>query len=389
MKITKLQICILLLTLALATINSFPQSLEDEAQKAISGKNFKKAREIYSKLSQEKPENLSFVLWTARLSAWLGDYKTALKVYDEVLQKYPTNNEALLGKAYVLMWQKKYGKAKEILALAEKNGRYDTAFLVAKINFFRYQNKIKESRELVNIAKESGSANVEIEELGQILEKTAPKTYQVGCEQNFEPFTAMTTACFVNLNIQNGANNFTLKTQSGKRFGKFYQDFGVNWRREIDNKLSININAVLEPKKISNLDMNFGANYQINKRLNVGADYRLWRLNKKNINILSTNIIYSINNETQVQATFYKSSNNVLMIRANRQISKPLNLGFTYLRTFENKRAENYTFSQNALVLSGKYQISKNLNLSGSYGLTQKGAEPYRKIYGFGFTLTK
>lgn len=365
------------------------QNSEADAQKSIARKDFKQARIIYTKLAAEYPQNLAYILWVARLSAWIGDYKNALKIYDEVIQKNPDNNEALLGKTYVLMWQKKYGKAKEILTLAEKNGRYDPAFLVAKINYYRYQNKLKEAREFVKIANETNSANVEIKELGKMLEKAKPKTYKVGCEQNFEPFTATTTACFVNINIQEGADNLTLKAQSGRRFGKLYKDFGMSWRREINDKLSVNVNAFLEPKKNINLDTSFGANYKINKRLNAGADFRIWRLNSKTINIFSTNLGYSINDKTQVRATLYKSSNNVLLLSFNRQINKPLSVGFSYLKTFEAKKTDTFNFSQNALVVNGKYQISKNLSISGSYGLSQKSAENYHKIYGFGFTLTK
>ncbi len=380
---------ILSFILLFAVSFSFAQTKESDATEQISLKNFRQAREIYIKLSIEQPEKLVYKMWVARLSAWLLELPRSLKEYNRILQTNPTNNEALLGKVYVLMWQKKYGKAKKVLAIAEKNGRTDASFLVTKINFFKIQNKLKQARKLVKEAKEIMAGNTEVNELEKALNLAKSKTYQAGCEQSVEPFTNSTASCFASVTMQKGNDQFSAKIKGGLRFGKTYKEFGVNWKRDINTKLTLIANLSVEPQKSLNTDADVSLSYKFNKRLSIVIGDRNVNLNGKNINIFSTNASIIISDKINLQTTLYKSSSNVLFVKLSRQITKPLNVNVSWVKSFEKLKNGIPVISQNAVVASGKYQISKNLSVSGSYGYTKKNNRLWKPIYGFGFTFTK
>jgi tetratricopeptide (TPR) repeat protein len=379
----------LLLFLMFSVSILFAQITENDAQKQISLKNFRQAREIYTKLSIEQPEKLVYKMWIARLSAWLLELPRSLKEYDRILRQNPTNNEALLGKVYVLMWQKKYGKAKKTLAIAEKNGRTDASFLVTKINFFKIQNKLKQARKLVKEAKQIIAGNTEVNELEKALKLAKSKTYQTGCEQSVEPFTNSTASCFASVTTQKGNDQFSAKIKAGIRFGKTYQEIGINWKRDINTKLTLIANLSVEPQKAVNTDADLSLSYKLNKRLSIVIGDRNVHLNGKNINIFSTNASIAISEKTNLQTTLYNSSSNVLFVKLSRQITKPLNMNVSWVKSFEKLKNGIPVVSQNAVVASGKYQLSKNLTISGSYGYTKKNNRIWKPIYGFGFTFTK
>jgi tetratricopeptide (TPR) repeat protein len=381
----------LLITFLVAIQNiSFGQVSEEAARNQISLKQFREARETYSKLAVEFPDNISFRIWIARISAWLKELPKSIRQYDEILASNPNNREALLGKSYALMWQKKYRKAIEVIGVAEKSGRYEISLLLTKVNFFLYQNKLSEAREMLQIAKEIDPQNVEVKELDEKLRKLKTTLFQTGCDQNFEPFTATTTSCFARYTVKTGKDEVTGKAQTGKRFGKTYREIGINWRREIDAKLSFIANANIElNKKVANLDTNFSANYKLNEHLSFGVDYRFWRLNKKNINIFSVAASYSLNEKTRFDTTLYSSSNRVLLERFSRRITKQFNVSLTYVKSFENRSVFGGNLSQDALMGSGEYQISRSIHVKGSYGVTKKGNETLKKFYGFGITVSR
>lgn len=387
MKVNKLKNILFMLLISVSF--SFAQTSEIAAERHIKNKNFAKAREIYSVLANENPENKTFKFWIARLSAWMGEFKSALKIYDAELAINPNNNEALLGKAYILMWQKKHSKVKKILAIAAENDRYDAGYLIAKINSFRYQNRFKEARETLKIAQEVHPENGELSQIEKALENAKSTTSEVGCQQNFEPFTATTTVCYAKTKYQRGSDQISAKVSNGKRFDKFYREIGVSWQRELNDRTSINLSANIETQENPNLDFNFGINHFINERLKVGVDYRIWRLNKQTIKIFSTNIDYSINEKTRIQSTLYKSNDKTLLVRGNRQITKPLTIGVTYLQTFGSQKFATVTPSQKAFTLNANYQYSKNLTINSSIGTFRRTNNVPQTIYGFGFSLTK
>lgn len=114
--------------------------LAQAAREAVSARDFTRARELYRRLLQEQPANTEYMLWVARLSAWLKRFGPALEEYDRVLAREPQNADALIGKAYVLMWQHKFAPARALLDEAARVAPRSEDLRQARASLERYQH---------------------------------------------------------------------------------------------------------------------------------------------------------------------------------------------------------------------------------------------------------
>jgi YaiO family outer membrane protein len=130
----------LLLGLLLLGLSSvvLAQTLDEAAQQAVRDRHFAQARQMYEVLLKQQPSNVEYLIWTARLSGWLGDYRQAINAYNQVLAREPANADALVGEAYVLMWQGKLSAARPILQRARAVAPDDSDVIEAWRAYERY-----------------------------------------------------------------------------------------------------------------------------------------------------------------------------------------------------------------------------------------------------------
>jgi YaiO family outer membrane protein len=109
--------------------------LQRQARAAVSEKRFADALPFYRTLLAASPEDVDYILWVARLSAWTGDHPGAADFYSRALALDPNNVDAMVGKANVLMWQRSYP---DVLALLTRAGELEPSDPDVELAWSRY-----------------------------------------------------------------------------------------------------------------------------------------------------------------------------------------------------------------------------------------------------------
>ncbi len=161
---------LLALLIILGELTAFAQDLRQTAREAVRKHRFAQARELYVALLKREPANLEYLIWLARLSAWLGDYRQAVEIYDGVLARAPVNADALVGEAYVLMWQGCLAAAHSVLERARKAAPDDSDVVEAWQAYARYSQAPKPVAAAATDDEEAATAAVKAHRFTQARE---------------------------------------------------------------------------------------------------------------------------------------------------------------------------------------------------------------------------
>jgi len=122
------------------------QDLESRARTAVSEKRFSDALPLYRTLLADRPADVDFIVWIAKLSAWTGNYTGAGDFYSKALALDPKNVDAMLGKANVIMWQRSYRDAFALLTEASELAPSNPDVELAWSRYYHWQGDDTEAQ---------------------------------------------------------------------------------------------------------------------------------------------------------------------------------------------------------------------------------------------------
>jgi YaiO family outer membrane protein len=364
-----------------ASLPSASVATSETARAAIERKDFRGAREIYSQLAAQEPENLEYRVWIGRISGWLQDYPAAQTAYDEVLVRNPQQLEALLGNATVLMWQQKFEAARPFLLRAREVAPENADVRLAWARFYRAQNQEKQALAEVQAILAVDPKNAEALELSKQIELPRPLEFRVGYERSrFSFASSPANHQWVNVGYLGGRGRVDVAAERWQRFGDISTRLALSANRRLNQKWSVRGGVALAPGAdvIPRREASLGVAHVLRRNLVVGLDYRYSYLATATNHTLAPTLEYYFKSPSWLQVTYYRSwtsfrstvarrlSDDSYAIRYNHQVSEPVLLYVGYGKGRESFQTiltpsldRISSFDATTYLAGAKWQVAK------------------------------
>jgi YaiO family outer membrane protein len=270
-----------------------PEALQSQARTAVSEKRFSDALAVYRTLARNNPQDVDYILWIARLSAWTGDRAGAADFYSRALALDPNNVDGMVGKANVLMWQHSYQDAFVLLTAAGKIAPLNIDLELAWSRYYHWQGDDKQAKDHLENCLAVDSENQEALELKESLVPDHTIELRMAYEGDTLPGT--TPGAIEEI----GATYFYPKGDIGldffhlNRFGEAGSRGGLHLSRRF-GATSLRVaglvggGGAIVPK----LDLSAGISRKVTHGLVLGADYRHLAFQALTVNSAIANLEY-------------------------------------------------------------------------------------------------
>jgi YaiO family outer membrane protein len=270
-----LLICAAGLNVAQDNVAQDREALQSQARTAVSEKRFSAALALYRTLLGNNPQNVDYILWIARLSAWTGDRPGAADFYSQALALDPNNVDGMLGKANVFLWQHSYQDAFVLLTAAGKVAPSNIDLELAWSRYYYWQGDDKQAEAHLKNCLAIDSENQEALQLKESLVPDHTIELRIAYEGDTLPGT--TPGAIEEI----GATYFYRQGDVGldffhlNRFGQAGSRGGLHLSRKL-GETSLRVaglvggGGAIVPK----LDLSAGISRKAIHGLVLGADYR-------------------------------------------------------------------------------------------------------------------
>ena len=375
------RLLILLFCVANLNLAQDLQDLQSQAQTAVSAKRFGDALTLYRTLLAGNPEDVDYILWIARLSAWTRDYQVSADFYSQALALDPQNIDALVGKANVLMWQHSYQNAFVLLTTAREAAPTSVDVELAWARYYHWQGDDKEAKLYLEKCLVSDGDNQEALELKESLVPDHTIELRIAYEGDTLPGTTPGAIEELAATYFNRKGDIGLDFFHMDRFGEGGSRGGLRFNRKLGGRTSVQGAFLfggggdIVPKQ----DLNLGMSGTVAQGWELGADYRHLAFRSLTVDAAIGNLDYYF--EKPIWIVTSVAANRVagvttpgFLLRFNARVRRNLtmNIGYGYgtevyqlaLPTeFGSFRRDNY-ISGVTLALTKKTRVEATYTLA-------------------------
>lgn len=348
---------------------------EQAARRLTASQQFSEARELYLRLVERDPWNLDYLLWVARLSAWMKEYEKALATYDRALERDPKNAEALVGKAYVWMWQGRFSNAREILILAERLAPANPEVQVAFARWCYYQHQTQAARERLATALRIDPENQDASKMQS--EIRPPGRFELRAGYGLDHFSFATPGQMGQLGIAyvGETGRIGLQYEEWSRFEQRVRREGVDFAKKWGSGWWLRGGGVWGPGAVvlPRREYTAGFSRALPRRFVLDADYRYLGFRSARVHLLAPAVSYYFAKPFWIQATFYNSWTTGTSTRVNQswflqyyqQIRKAVVLHAGYARGTETFTV--FSIDRLGNFMANTYVAGADIRLSRAY----------------------
>jgi len=359
------------------------QDLPSQARTAVSEKRYNEALTIYRNLLAEKPGDVDYIVWIARLSSWTGDNDTAAEYYSKALVAEPGNIDALLGKANLLMWKQRYAEAAELLEKARELAPSNTEVELAWSRYYHYQgNEADAKRQLTKVLVQDRE-NKEALRLQESLVPDHTIELRVGYEGDTLPGTAPGAIEEASISYLTGRNRIGIDFAHFDRFGEAGNLGGMHFSRKLNGATSVRASALFGGGGaiVARRDWSLGFSRKVYPGLVLGGDYRHIDFPSLKIDAAIANADYYFEKPVWIQTSYAanrigRDTTPSFLARINFKVRKNVTLNAGYGRGTEVFQlalpSEFGSFTQDSYIGGVNLDLSRKTRIETAYTLGRR-----------------
>jgi YaiO family outer membrane protein len=370
----------------------FAQDLQSQARTAVFEKRYSDALTAYRNLLAEKPGNVDYILWIARLSAWTGDFDGAANSYSKALELEPQNIDALVGKANLLMWKKSYREAAALLTEARELAPSSNDVELAWARYYHYLGEDANAKPHVKKVLDSDSENQEALHLSDSLIADHTVEVRIAYEGDTLPGTSPGEIEEVSVSYINRNGLIGIDFAHLVRFGEDGSRGGMHFSRKLDDKTSVRGAALVGGGGdiVAKLDLSAGISRKIQRGWVLGADYRHIAFRTLTVDAAIADLDYYFEKPVWIQTSYAADRaggelSPGFLVRVHGQVRKNLSMNAGYAHGTEvfglALPTQFGNFSEDSYIAGLNLTLSRKTRVENTYTLGRRATGTLENMF--------